>query len=225
MHVALRSHRKEKRRWETCCKIPDLLLEVQEVVGLVDEKDLQSRAPEVVPAQVNLSDLRQRPFKVLTYTWKHRTSVSSLSSYTWPSHCWYTAVPVSPHLPLSLRCCRRSRCVVWWAPDDPDKHQPPWPAHSPLRSPASPSDPPLQNQPLQNNVYKMCVYMHNFFFKEINTFIQRRCIKLIKSGSKDIYNAVISSNFLFIEGILKINHSLHRKKKFNTVCFLSLIVT
>ncbi len=82
MHVALRSYRKEKEKKRNMLLDPDLLLEVQEVVGLVDEKDLQSRAPEVVPAQVNLSDLRQRPFKVLTHTWKHRASVSSLSSFT-----------------------------------------------------------------------------------------------------------------------------------------------
>lgn len=37
---------------------PDLFLKVEEVVGLVYEEDLQGRAAEVVPSQVDLPDLR-----------------------------------------------------------------------------------------------------------------------------------------------------------------------
>lgn len=58
----------DKRRKNVVWRDPHLLCEVEEVVGLVDEEDLQSGASEVVPAQVDLSDLRQRPFKVLSYT-------------------------------------------------------------------------------------------------------------------------------------------------------------
>ena len=45
-----------------------LLLEVQEVIGLVDEEDLQSRAAEVISPQMDLSDLRKRPFEVVAHS-------------------------------------------------------------------------------------------------------------------------------------------------------------
>ena len=45
-----------------------LLLEVEEVIGLVDEEDLQSRTPQVVTSQVDLSDLRQGPFEVMAHS-------------------------------------------------------------------------------------------------------------------------------------------------------------
>jgi len=34
----------------------------------------------------------------------------------------------------------------------------------------------------------LCCTQHDFFFKEINIFIQQGYVKLIKSDSKDIYN-------------------------------------
>ena len=46
--------------------VAHLLLEVEEVGGLVDEEDLQSRAAQVVPPQVDLADQRQRPLEVIT---------------------------------------------------------------------------------------------------------------------------------------------------------------
>ncbi len=35
----------------------------------------------------------------------------------------------------------------------------------------------------------------SFFLKEINTFIQQECIKLIKRDSKDMYNATKEFHF------------------------------
>lgn len=47
-----------------------LFLEVKEVVGLVDEEDLQSRASQVISPQVDLSDLRKGPFKVVAHAFR-----------------------------------------------------------------------------------------------------------------------------------------------------------
>lgn len=44
-----------------------LLLEVEEVIGLVDEEDLQGRAPQVVAPQVHLTDLGQGPLEVVAH--------------------------------------------------------------------------------------------------------------------------------------------------------------
>ncbi len=42
-------------------------------------------------------------------------------------------------------------------------------------------------------VLKTMINYHSNFWgkKEINTFIQQRCIKLIQSDSKDIYNVAV----------------------------------
>lgn len=47
-----------------------LFLEVEEIIGLVDEEDLQSGATQVITTQVNLSDLRQRPFEVVAHSFR-----------------------------------------------------------------------------------------------------------------------------------------------------------
>ncbi len=46
------------------------------------------------------------------------------------------------------------------------------------------------NAKLDNSLGSLSV-----FFKEINTFIQQECIKLIKRDSKDIYNATKEFHF------------------------------
>ncbi len=46
------------------------------------------------------------------------------------------------------------------------------------------------NAKLDNSLDSLSV-----FFKEINTFIQQECIKLIKRDSKDIYNATKEFHF------------------------------
>lgn len=45
-----------------------LFLKVEEVIGLVDEEDLQSRAAQVVTPQVDLSDLREGPLEVVAHS-------------------------------------------------------------------------------------------------------------------------------------------------------------
>lgn len=52
--------------------------------------------------------------------------------------------PVSSptYLPLSPGCCRRSRCVGWWAPGGRAPRPRSSPAHSPPTAPSSPSGPP-----------------------------------------------------------------------------------
>ena len=47
-----------------------LLLEVEEVICLVDEEDLQSRASQVISSQVDLSDLREGPFEVVAHSFR-----------------------------------------------------------------------------------------------------------------------------------------------------------
>lgn len=47
-----------------------LLFEVKEVIGLVNEEDLQSRATQVVSPQMDLSDLRKGPFEVVAHTFR-----------------------------------------------------------------------------------------------------------------------------------------------------------
>lgn len=46
---------------------PYLLIEVEEVVGLIRKEDLQSWPPQVVPTQMDLSNLRKVPFEIKTY--------------------------------------------------------------------------------------------------------------------------------------------------------------
>lgn len=43
-----------------------LLIEVEEVVGLIHKEDLQSRPPQVVPTQMYLSNLRKVTFEIKT---------------------------------------------------------------------------------------------------------------------------------------------------------------
>lgn len=45
-----------------------LFLKVEEVIGLVDEEDLQSRAAQVVTPQVDLPDLREGPLEVVAHS-------------------------------------------------------------------------------------------------------------------------------------------------------------
>lgn len=42
-----------------------LFFKIEEIIGLIDEEDLQRWAPQVVTPEVNFSDLRQRPFEVV----------------------------------------------------------------------------------------------------------------------------------------------------------------
>lgn len=49
-----------------------LFLEVEEVICLVDEEDLQSRATQVISSQVDLSDLREGPFEVMANSFKKK---------------------------------------------------------------------------------------------------------------------------------------------------------
>lgn len=49
---------------------PHLFLKVKEVVCLVDEEDLQSRATQVISSQVDLSDLSQGPLEVMAHTFR-----------------------------------------------------------------------------------------------------------------------------------------------------------
>lgn len=46
---------------------PYLLIEVEEVVGLICKEDLQSWPPQVVPTQMYFSNLRKVPFEIKTY--------------------------------------------------------------------------------------------------------------------------------------------------------------
>ncbi len=52
----------------------------------------------------------------------------------------------------------------------------------------------------ENNKYLYTIIqkfvVSKIFFKDINTFIQQGCIKLIKSDSKDIYN--VTKDFYFL---------------------------
>lgn len=88
-----------------------LLLKVEEVVGLVNEEDLQSRAAQVVASQVDLSDLSQRPFEIMAYTLQ--TEIVNQYSVNTDGLSFSIHVFLPSHLPLSPGCCHRSRCVVW----------------------------------------------------------------------------------------------------------------
>lgn len=47
-----------------------LFFEVEEVVGLVDEEELERRATQVVAAQVDLAQVGQRAFEVVADAWQ-----------------------------------------------------------------------------------------------------------------------------------------------------------
>ncbi len=48
----------------------------------------------------------------------------------------------------------------------------------------------MVNRSLDIHIVQIFGVNKNEFFREINTFIQQECIKLIKSDSQDIYNVI-----------------------------------
>ncbi len=56
------------------------------------------------------------------------------------------------------------------------------------------------------------------FSKDINTFIQQGCIKLIKSDSKCIYNVRIKWNMVNIKGSFPQNKCFYKKLMFFSIC-------
>ena len=58
-----------------------LFLEVEEVVCLVDEEDLESRAAQIKSAQVDLSDLREGPFEVVAHSFRKQADSSLSKSF------------------------------------------------------------------------------------------------------------------------------------------------
>lgn len=63
-----------------------LFLKVEEVIRLVDEEDLQGGATQVVPSEVDLSYLGQRPFEVVTHSFCRGRGKERQVNVSVPSH-------------------------------------------------------------------------------------------------------------------------------------------
>lgn len=93
----------------------NLLSEVDEVVCLVDEEELQRRAPQVVSPQMDLSELRQRPLEIISDPCRRQIIIHMPQSPINNREVSVSELRVS-HLPPSplSRCCRRRSTGDGW---------------------------------------------------------------------------------------------------------------